>query len=150
MVTAGPAGRIDDNRLEALAPHHGSHAAAPGIACGVLLHIVEGDAGVRIAELPGRADGGDVRLVSKTGIDFGVDLVEISSGVLIRRQEGDLGFSIDDGDMCHPVGVVILRFPLDDERLDAHLGHGGSPPAACICLLDASRQRRLGAHGQSG
>src|SRR3989304_3517485 len=63
---AGAAGRVDDDRLQPLRAHHRAQAAAPGIAAGGVLHVVDADAGAGHAVLPGRPDADDRHALAVT------------------------------------------------------------------------------------
>ena len=134
---------VDDDGLEALGAHDGTHAAAAGMTHGTQLAVGESDTGGGQLELTGAADGHIAALVAVGLHQFGdgVEVVEAGHGG------------------GHQLGGVLAQFQLppfafgghvfNDDGHDAQLGQMAAGLATGVGFLDAFGEGALAAHGNT-
>ena len=139
----GTALGVDDDSLEALGAHDGTHATAAGVAHGAHFAVGKGDGGGGELEFTGAADG---HVAAPLAVLFN----ELFHGGKVV-QTGHSG--------GHEAGGVLAHFELppfafgshifNDDSHDAKLGEMAAGLAAGVGFLDAFGEGALAAHGDT-
>ena len=133
-------GPVYHHRLDPLAAHDRTQAASGG-EFQLPVRVRGGDTGHPQLVLPGRANAQDPDILAEFFPELAIGLVGPQEFEFVHfQQQGPVL-----ADLQH-MGMAVRRPPLDDQRLDPESAEEKPGIAAAVRLLDAVRQRTLGAN----